>query len=58
MIDQSENLTFCGCLGSTLRKKVFGKIETVIAIHLCVKCPLMQCFERKFVVIVMKGKIG
>jgi hypothetical protein len=23
MIDQSENWTFFGCLGSTLRKKVF-----------------------------------
>jgi hypothetical protein len=23
MIDQSENLTFFGCLGSTLRKSVF-----------------------------------
>ena len=31
MIDQSENFTLFGCLGST---KFFCKIETVIAIHL------------------------
>ena len=40
MIDQSENLTFFSCLGSTL----FGKIETVIAIHLCVKYPFNAMF--------------
>jgi hypothetical protein len=33
MIDQSENLTFFGCLAS----KFFCKTETVIVIHLCVK---------------------
>jgi hypothetical protein len=31
VIDQSQNLTFFGCLGSTLRKQVFCKIETVVA---------------------------
>jgi hypothetical protein len=45
MIDQSENLTFFGCLGSTLRKKVFFcKIETVIAIHFCIKYPFNAMF--------------
>ena len=29
MIDQNENLTFLGCLGSTLRKKVFLIKETL-----------------------------
>ena len=39
MIDESKNLTFFGCLGSTLQfvRRFFCKIETVIAIHLCVK---------------------
>ena len=43
MIDQSENLTFFSCLGSTL----FCKIETVIAIHLCVKYPFNAMFRKK-----------
>jgi hypothetical protein len=48
MIDQSENLAFFGCLGSTLRKKVFFcKIETVIAIHLCAKYPFNAMFWKK-----------
>ena len=42
MIDQSANLTFFGCLGSTLRK-----IETVIAFHLCVKYPFNTLFWKK-----------
>jgi hypothetical protein len=46
------------CLGSTLISYLC-KIETVIAIHLCVKYPFnRQCFERNFVAIEMKGKIG
>jgi hypothetical protein len=49
MIDQSENLTFFGCLGSTLHKKVFHKkIETAIAIHLCVMYPFNAIFWNKF----------
>jgi hypothetical protein len=50
MIDQSGNLALFGCLGLRVYKVFFCKIETVIAIHLCVKYP--------FVVIVMKGKTG
>jgi hypothetical protein len=48
MIDQSGNLTFFGCLGFRLRKKVFiRKIETLIAIHLCVKYTFNAMFQKK-----------
>jgi hypothetical protein len=50
MIDQRENLTFFGCLGSTLRKKVFS-----VKLKQCALCQVP--FERNFVVIAMKGKI-
>jgi hypothetical protein len=43
MIDQRENLTFFGCL----RFSHFCKIETVIAIHLCVKYPFNEMFWKK-----------
>jgi hypothetical protein len=43
--NQSENLTFFGFLGST--QKFFCKIETVIAIHLCVKYPFNAMFWKK-----------
>ena len=44
MIDQSENLTFFGCLWSTL---CLCKIETLIAIHLWVKYPFNAMFCKK-----------
>jgi hypothetical protein len=51
MIYQSEKFTNFYVLGSTLAmQERFSVKLIVIAIHLRVKYPLMECFESKFVV--------